>query len=85
MQYDLFERMKDDRTDSQHGNAQPKRGLILRLLYRVYTNYLGVTPPTPAQERVAAVVLIGGVVGGLIAIVAVVFFLWETMTKMGGR
>ena len=47
--------------DSQPGNdasnPQPpaKRGLLLRILYRVYTNYLGVTPPTPAQERTAAV------------------------------
>jgi hypothetical protein len=45
--------------DSQSGNdasnPQPpaKRGLLLRILYRVYTNYLGVTPPTPAQERTA--------------------------------
>ena len=77
--------MKDDRTNSHDGDAKPKRGLILRLLYRVYTNYLGVTPPTPAQERVAAVVLIGGVLVGLIAVVAVVFFLWETMMKMGAQ
>jgi hypothetical protein len=85
LRYDLPQRMKDDRIDSHHGNTQPKRGLILRLLYRVYTNYLGVTPPTPAQEKVAAVVLIGGVVLGLIAVVGLVFFLWETMTRMGGR
>jgi hypothetical protein len=64
---------------------QPKRGLLLRLLYRVYTNYLGVTPPTPAQERVAAVVLIAGTVLGLIAIVALVLFLWQTMMRMGAR
>ena len=61
-----------------------KRGLLLRFLYRVYTNYLGVTPPTPAQERAAAVVLIGGVILGLVGIVAVVFFLWMTMAKLGG-
>ncbi len=85
MQYDLPERMKDDRTHGHDGNAQPKRGLLLRLLYRVYTNYLGVTPPTPAQEKVAALVLIGGVVLGLIVIVVLVFFLWQTMMKMGGR
>jgi hypothetical protein len=85
LQYDLPEPMKDDRSDGHDRNAQPKRGLLLRLLYRVYTNYLGVTPPTPAQERVAAVVLIGGVAVGLIAIVVVVFFLWETMMKMGAR
>lgn len=65
--------------------TQPKRGLILRILYRVYTNYLGVTPPTPAQERVAAVVLIGGVIIGLIGIVALVLFLWQTMMKVGGQ
>jgi hypothetical protein len=51
----------------------------------VYTNYLGVTPPTPGQERVAAVVLIGGVVVGLIAIVVTVFLLWQWMMKMGGQ
>ena len=61
----------------------PSRGLLLRVLYRVYTNYLGVTPPTPAQERIAAVALIGGVVLGLIAIVVLVFFLWTTMAKLG--
>jgi hypothetical protein len=83
LQYDLPERMPEENTSNREGNAQPKRGLLLRLLYRVYTNYLGVTPPTPAQERVTAVVLIGGVVLGLIAIVLVVFFLWQTMMKMG--
>jgi hypothetical protein len=61
-----------------------KRGLLLRFLYRVYTNYLGVTPPTPAQERTAAAVLIGGILLGLAAIVALVFFLWGTMAKLGG-
>lgn len=66
-------------------DSQPKRGLILRLLYRVYTNYLGVTPPTPEQERIAAVVLIGGVIVGMIAIVALVLFLWQTLMKMGGQ
>jgi hypothetical protein len=65
--------------------TQPKRGLILRLLYRVYTNYLGVTPPTPEQERVAAVVLIVGVIVGMIAVVALVLFLWQTLMKMGGQ
>ncbi len=64
---------------------QPKRGFLLRILYRVYTNYLGVTPPTPAQERIAAAVLIGGTVVGLIAIVALVLFLWQTLMKMGGQ
>ena len=61
-----------------------KRGLLLRLLYRVYTNYLGVTPPTPAQERTAAAVLIGGIVVGLAGIVLLVFFLWMTMARLGG-
>jgi len=65
--------------------SQPRRGVFLRILYRVYTNYLGVTPPTPAQERIAAVVLIGGVIFGLIAIVVLVFFLWQTMMRMGAQ
>jgi hypothetical protein len=69
-------------------NARPegpsKRGLLLRFLYRVYTNYLGVTPPTPAQERTAAAVLIGGIILGLVGIVVVVLFLWGTMAKLGG-
>ena len=63
--------------------ASPNRGWLLRLLYRVYTNYLGVTPPKPEQERIAAVVLVGGVIGGLIAIVAIVFFLWKAMAQLG--
>ncbi len=63
--------------------SQPKRGLFLRIMYRVYTNYLGVTPPTPAQERIAAVVLIGGVILGLVSVVALVFFLWQSLMKMG--
>jgi hypothetical protein len=81
----LLERMNDHRANNLAENAQPKRGLILRLLYRVYTNYLGVTPPKPSQERMTAGVLIGGVVAGFIAIIALVFFLWDAMTKMGGR
>jgi hypothetical protein len=60
-----------------------KRSLFLRILYRIYVNYLGVTPPTPSQERTAAVVLIAGVILGLGAVVALVFFLWSTMAKMG--
>jgi hypothetical protein len=57
---------QDQRNDnSSMQGSVPKRGLLLRILYRVYVNYLGVTPPTPAQERTAAVVLIGGVVLGL--------------------
>jgi hypothetical protein len=63
---------------------QPKRGFLLRLLYRVYTTYLGVTPPKPEQERIAAVALIGGVVLGIIAIVVAVLLLWQTMMRMGG-
>jgi hypothetical protein len=70
---------------TQQLNAQPKRGLFLRIMYRVYTNYLGVTPPTPAQERIAAAVLIGGVILGLISVVGLVFFLWETLTKAGAQ
>lgn len=66
-------------------SSQPKRGLFLRIMYRVYTNYLGVTPPTPAQERIAAAVLIGGVIFGLIAVVGLVFFLWETLMKAGAQ
>ena len=61
-----------------------KRGLLLRFLYRVYTNYLGVTPPTPAQERTAAVVLIAGIILGLVGIVVLVLFLWMSMARLGG-
>lgn len=67
---------------SRAGTA--KRGLLLRILYRVYTNYLGVTPPTPAQERTAAAFLIGGVIVGLLAIVGLVLFLWSLMAQFGG-
>lgn len=73
--------VEDSASDQQ--DSQNKRGLILRILYRVYTNYLGVTPPTPAQERIAAVVVVGGVILGLSAIVVMVFLLWQWMTKMG--
>ncbi len=68
-----------------HLDSQPKRGLFLRTMYRVYTNYLGVTPPTPAQERIVAAVLIAGVILGLIAVVAIVFFLWQTLMKAGAQ
>lgn len=84
MSYDLCEMPVDKPVDGQR-NAQPKRGIVLRILYRVYTNYLGVTPPTPAQERVAAFVLIGGVTVGLLAIVVMVFLLWQWLMKMGGQ
>jgi hypothetical protein len=84
LSYDLHE-MPVEKPIEPHQYSPPKRGLILRILYRVYTNYLGVTPPTPGQERVAAVVLIGGVVVGLIAIVVTVFLLWQWMMKMGGQ
>lgn len=66
-------------------SAKSQRGIILRILYRVYTNYLGVTPPTPEQERLAAIVLIGGVIVGLFVVVVVVLFLWQTMTRMGAQ
>ncbi len=69
----------------QQSQQPPKRGLLLRILYRIYVNYLGVTPPTPAQERTAAVVLIAGVLIGLAAVVGLVFFLWGTMARMGGQ
>jgi hypothetical protein len=70
--------------DMNPANGGPKRGFLLRFLYRVYTNYLGVTPPKPAQERTAAAVLIGGVILGLVGIVVLVLFLWETMARLGG-
>lgn len=65
--------------------SPPKRNLLLRILYRIYTNYLGVTPPTPAQEKIAAFALIGGTIVGLIVIVALVLFLWQTLMKAGGQ
>jgi hypothetical protein len=67
----------------ESGGAGQERGIFLRILYRVYTNYLGVTPPTPQQERLAAVMLIGGVIGGMILVVSLVWFLWQTMMRMG--
>lgn len=79
--------MNQTNPTSAGDNAQTpaKRGLFLRILYRVYVNYLGVTPPTPAQERTAAVVLIAGVIVGLAAVVGLVLFLWGTMAKLGGQ
>jgi len=77
--------MNFSKPDGKWDDPQAKRSVILRILYRVYTNYLGVTPPTPAQERVAAIALIGGVIVGLIAIVTLVFFLWQTMMRMAGQ
>ena len=79
--------MSQPNPTSTNGNSQTpaKRSLFLRILYRVYVNYLGVTPPTPAQERTAAVVLIAGVVLGLAAVVGLVLFLWGTMAKLGGQ
>ena len=80
-----MDRQSSIKNDSSSGDAFPvKRSLFLRVLYRIYVNYLGVTPPTPAQERTAAVVLIAGVVLGLGAVVALVFFLWSAMARMGG-
>ena len=80
-----MDRQYSIKSDGSSGDALPvKRSLFLRVLYRIYVNYLGVTPPTPAQERTAAVVLIAGVVLGLGAVVALVFFLWSAMARMGG-
>jgi hypothetical protein len=69
----------------EQNRPHAQRGLFLRILYRVYTNYLGVTPPTPAQERLAAVALIGGLVVGVILVVALVFFFWQIMTRLGAQ
>jgi hypothetical protein len=77
--------MNSSKADDGRDKPRPNRGLLLRILYRVYTNYLGVTPPTPAQERVAAIVLIAGVTVGLILIVALVLFLWQTMMRLGAQ
>ncbi len=62
----------------------PKRGLLLRLLYRVYTNYLGVTPPTRQQEPIVATVLICAVIAFMIGSVLLVRFLWQSMAAAGG-
>jgi len=71
--------------EASHQPGTPaKRGLLLRVLYRVYTNYLGVTPPKPEQEHTVAVVLIAGIVLGLLMVVLAVFFLWKTMAQLGG-
>lgn len=73
-----------DREQKPSQTLPPKRGLLLRVLYRVYTNYLGVTPPTPQQERVVAVVLISAVIAFLIGGVLLLRFLWQTMANAGG-
>jgi len=75
----------NSRPNNSSPKPQPERGIFLRILYRVYTNYLGVTPPTPQQERVAAIVLLGGVIVGLVLVVALVLFLWQTMMKLGAQ
>jgi hypothetical protein len=73
-------------TKQSEQNRRPaQRGLFLRILYRVYTNYLGVTPPTPAQERIAAVALIGGVIIGIVLVVVLVLFFWRTMMRLGAQ
>ncbi len=72
-------------SQAHKSSPEPQRGIILRILYRVYTNYLGVTPPTPAQERIAAIVLIGGVIVGLFLVVVLVLFLWQTMMRLGAQ
>ncbi len=85
LSYDSKEPMDSAKQSRTSPDDAPQRGFILRVLYRVYANYLGVTPPTPAQERITAVVLIGGTIVGLIAIVVLVLFLWQVMMKMGAQ
>ncbi len=80
--------VSDSTPSGNEGKGPPgeprKRGFLVRFLYRIYTNYLGVTPPTPEQERTAAVVLMGSIVLGLVGIVALVLFLWTSMARLGG-
>jgi len=77
-------------TDAAEGKQPPgepeprKRGLFLRALYFVYTNYLGVTPPRPEQERTVAVVLIASIVLFLLGSVWLLLFVWETIGKASG-
>lgn len=52
-------------------------------MYRIYTNYLGVTPPKPEHERTVAVVLIAGIFAFLIAVVLLVRFAWFTLQSAG--
>ncbi len=67
------------------GEPEPKkRGVFLRSLRFVYTNYLGVTPPTPEQERTVAVVLIASVVLFLVGSVWLLLSVWETIGKASG-
>lgn len=73
-----------DPEPSQVQPAARKRGLLLRFLYRVYTTYLGVTPPTPEQERVVAVVLIFAVITFAISSIFLLRFLWQSMASAGG-
>ena len=83
-------RVDSQTTDGTEGNRPPgepapvKRGVFLRSLRFVYTNYLGVTPPTPEQERTVAVVLIASVVLFLVGSVWLLFFVWETIGKASG-
>lgn len=72
-----------DLPSPENSTESRKRGLLLRFLYRVYTNYLGVTPPTPAQERMAAAFLIGGVIVGLATVAAFVMFMWQMIPRGG--
>lgn len=52
-------------------------------MYRVYTNYLGVTPPKPEHEKTVAFVLIGGIFVFLIAVVLFVRFVWFALSSAG--
>ena len=86
----MGERVDTNMSDAAEGKRPPgepepvKRRLFLRSLRFVYTNYLGVTPPRPQQERTVAVVLIASVTLFLVGSVWLLLFVWETIGKASG-
>jgi hypothetical protein len=56
-----------------------KRGFLLRALYHFYTIYLGITPPTPKQEKTVAGILLGAVAVFVAGFVLLIRFLLQSM------
>lgn len=49
--------------------AAPHRGYFLQFMYHFYAVYLGVTPPSPENEKKVAAIVIGGIVFVIIFLV----------------